>query len=135
VIRKFAAEILEGRQPVIYGDGMQTRDFTYVDDVVDATLHAMEFEEADGHIFNIGGGKRTTIKDLVNLLIRMLDKEDEISPRFEPGYAGDFPHTLADVSKARKILGYEPKVPLQGGIQRFLSWYADHLRRTRPSGS
>jgi UDP-glucose 4-epimerase len=134
VIRKFTTEILEGRQPVIYGDGTQTRDFTYVDDIVDATLLAMESDEADGHVFNIGGGKHVTIKDLVSLLIRMLDREDEISPRYEPGYAGDFPHTLADVSKAKKILGYEPKVPLREGIQRFLSWHTDHLRRARSSG-
>jgi len=135
VIRKFTTEILEGRQPVIYGDGMQTRDFTYVDDIVDATLLAMESDEADGQVFNIGGGRQITIKDLVSLLIRVLNREDEISPRYEPGYAGDFPHTLADVSKAKKILGYEPKVPLQEGIQRFLSWYTDHPRRTRSSES
>jgi len=135
VIRKFAAEILEGRQPVIYGDGTQTRDFTYVDDIVDATLHAMESDEADGQVFNIGGGRQTNIRELVDLLIRMLGREKEVSPCYEPRYAGDFPHTYADVSKARRVFGYEPKVPLEEGIQRFLSWYKSYLRRTQSSGS
>lgn len=133
VIRKFATEILEGKQPVIYGDGSQTRDFTYIDDVVDATLLAMESDEADGQIFNVGRGRQTTIQELVNLLIQTLPEAKKISARYEPGYAGDFPHTRADVSRAKKILGYEPKVSLQEGVQRFLSWFTDYRGRYQPS--
>lgn len=126
VTRKFATFIFEGKQPIIYGDGSQTRDFTYVDDVVEATLLAAENEECVGQIFNVGYGHQTSIKEALQLIAHLIGKED-ISAIYKPSYAGDFPHTFADITKAKQRLGYAPKVGLEAGLNKYIEWHRENL--------
>src|SRR5262249_46951988 len=109
VISRFAAEMREGRRPVIYGGGTQTRDFTYVDNVVAANLAALRSESPLGGVtLNIGTGARVSLLDLVAALNRLLDSD--LTPRFEPARAGDVRDSQASIEKARAVLGYEPVV-------------------------
>jgi len=123
-IREFTDRILAGEQPLmIYGNGNQSRDWTYISDVAKTTLLAAENEEVAGEVFNIGYGRRTTVNELLKLIIKTLGKEGEITIGHREGYRGDFPHTHADISKARKLLGYKPRIRLKRGLSEFLDWY------------
>ena len=122
VIRIFVSNVLAGKPIAIYGDGEQTRDFTYVDDVVRAIICAAEVEEANGITINIGSGKRISINNLVEKITRLAGKEETTVVKKER-YAGDFPHTLADISLAKKILNYKPTVDLGIGLVNFIDWY------------
>jgi UDP-glucose 4-epimerase len=121
VIAIFAAALAEGRTPTIFGDGQQTRDFTYVSDVVQALLLAAERPGVSGDVFNIGTGKPTSLLDLVAALNRQLGKN--VTPRFADARAGDIRHSRADVSKGRQKLGYEPAVSFDEGLAKTLAWY------------
>ena len=121
VIHKWLQRLLEHKPPIIYGDGKQTRDFTYIDDIVDGTLKAAETEEAEGEIFNLGTESRISLNDLVTLLLKLTHKED-IIPVYEARKPSDIQDTYANISKARKILGYDPKVTLDLGTRQFLKW-------------
>lgn len=120
-IHKWTQRLFEDKPPVIYGDGKQTRDFTYVDDIIDGTLKAVETEDAKGEIFNLGTESRTSLNDVVKLLLILTHKED-IRPMYEERKIGDISDTYADISKARRILGYQPKVTLNLGARRFVKW-------------
>ena len=124
-IRKFTEAIINHEAPVIFGDGTQTRDFTYVADVVEGTILAAEKDESVGEIFNIGSGFRITINELVKLLIEALGQED-VFPLYERSKLGDMKHTQADISKARRILGYQPKTGLKEGLRCFIQWYKNN---------
>lgn len=119
---KFTKLIFEGKPPIIYGDGSQTRDFTYVNDIVTGTILAAEEDDVGGESFNLGGGVQTTVNDLVNRLLRLTGKQG-IIPVYDKPRPEDMPHTLADISKARKMLGYAPSTSLEEGLRRFVSWY------------
>ncbi len=121
-LRSFVERVLSGQPPIIYGDGNQSRDWTYIDDAISATVAAIEREEAVGEVFNIGCGNRTTVNQAAHMIISLLGKEGEISPIHEPAYKGDFPHTQANIAKARKILGYMPSVSLEEGVKRLIEW-------------
>lgn len=121
-IRIFTEGMIKGKPPIIYGDGNQSRDWTYVDDVRDATLLAAENDNAC-ELFNIGCGKRTTVNELARLLARLLGRTDEVKPQYVEAYKGDFPYTQADISKAQKSLGYCPKTSLVKGLRDFIDWY------------
>jgi len=126
VIPRFTTACLQGEAPVIYGDGEQARDFTYIDDVVDANLLATEHPEAAaGEVLNIGGGRSPTS---VNRLLELVGRELGVSP--EPTFAapreGDIRLSHADVSSARRLLGYEPRIPIEEGIRRTTAWFRDH---------
>jgi UDP-glucose 4-epimerase len=123
VIKSFVDRVALGLPPVIFGDGGQTRDFTYVSDVVDANILAAEREGVSGEVFNVGFGRRVEIKKLAEMVIDLMGKTGEISPTYEKSYAGDFPDTCADVAKASRMLGYAPRVDLNEGLKRFISWY------------
>jgi len=125
-VRAFAERIARGQPPIVYGDGSQTRDFTYVDDVVEATIKAAEVDDIGGEVFNIGFGRETSIKDLVHKLIKLMEVEGKVEPEFKPSYKGDFPRTLADNSKARRVLGWEPTTSLDEGLRLFLEWFKSH---------
>jgi len=127
VTRKFATALFEGKPPVIYGDGSQTRDFTFVGDVVEATILAAEREESAGQVFNIGYGRQTSINKVFQLIANLIGKEN-ISPIYKPSYAGDFPHTFADVRKAKQVLEYAPKVDLEEGLNKYIEWHKEQLR-------
>jgi len=121
---KFTKLIFEGKPPIIYGDGSQTRDFTYVNDIVKGTILAAEKDDIGGEPFNLGGGVQTTVNDLLNQLLRLIGKQD-IIPVYDKPRPEDMPHTLADISKARKMLGYAPSTALEEGLRRFVSWYKE----------
>lgn len=121
-IHKWTQRLFENKPPVIYGDGKQTRDFTYIDDVIDGTIKAAEIDDPEEEIFNIGSGSRVSVNTLVNLLLKLTEKED-VKAIYEKPKLGDVHDTYANISKARKLLGYNPKVTLDSGIQQFIKWF------------
>jgi nucleoside-diphosphate-sugar epimerase len=126
VIPKFAACLLRGESPEIYGDGGQTRDFTYVEDVVQANLKACAAPpEACGQVYNIAHGERISLLELYDEIARLLGSERR--PRHAPPRPGDVRHSLADVSKARERLGYEPRYAVREGLARAICWYRENL--------
>jgi nucleoside-diphosphate-sugar epimerase len=122
VISRFIAALLGGEQPVIYGDGEQSRDFTYIDNVVDANLKAAESSRAVGQVINIANGERITLNELLGELKSLTDRPDVVADFREPR-AGDVKHSLADISRARDLLGFEPQVDLRTGLQHTIDWW------------
>jgi len=120
VFYRFAERILKGEAPVIYGDGSQTRDFTYISDVVVANILAAEADGVDGMVFNIGFGSEVSIKDAANKVIERRD--GTVEPTYSPTYRGDFPRTRADNRRAQRILGWKPCVDIEEGLDRFAEW-------------
>lgn len=120
-IYKWTKQIFDGKPVIVYGDGYQTRDFTYVDDVVDATIKAAEVNGIEGEIFNIGGGKSIQINQVIKLLAKITNTSVKVI--YEPPKIGDVQHTCADISKARKMLGFEPKTKFEDGLKKFVEWY------------
>jgi UDP-glucose 4-epimerase len=121
VIPLFITAMLAGRQPVIYGDGRQSRDFTFVDNVVHGNLLAADAPDASGQTVNVANGRTTTLLELVSLLNEMLGTD--IQPRHEPARVGDVRESLADIAKARRLLGYEPPVTFRDGLLRSIEYY------------
>ena len=121
VISRFLLALTEGEQPVIYGDGEQTRDFTYVANVVDGVLRAVEAPLAVGEVMNVATGGRISLNQLLHTLQKLTG--NDASARYETGRAGDVRDSQADISKAERILGYRPLVPLDEGLQRTLGWF------------
>jgi len=123
VIPRFSTRLLAGMRPTIYGDGEQTRDFTYIDNVVEANWRAANHPRAAGGVFNIGCGTQTSLNQLVARLNAILDTR--LDPVYEAARAGDVRHSVADVSKARDILEYTPAVSLDEGLERVLAWFRE----------
>jgi nucleoside-diphosphate-sugar epimerase len=121
VLSRFMLAVIAGEPPVIYGDGEQSRDFTYIDNVVDETLRACEARGASGKIFNGGTGARITLNEVLKLLEKISGKK--IRAKYDPPRAGDIRDSQADISLARNILGYEPRVLFEEGLQRTWEWY------------
>ncbi len=121
VIPRFINALLDGRSPVIYGDGEQSRDFTYIDNVVQANLLAMEMEGLHGEVINIACGERTSLNQLLNILKNILGSK--ISPIHEEARKGDVKHSLADVQKAKRMLGYEPQVDIYMGLIKTIEYF------------
>lgn len=121
-IHKFTDLIARGEKVPMYGDGAARRDYTYVDDIVDGIVAAHDLAPAF-EIFNLGGAETTRLSELV----RWLGEELAVEPRIEylPDQPGDVPITYADVSKAGRLLGYSPKVPIREGLRRFVAWYKE----------
>ena len=126
VVPKFIGALLRGREPVVFGDGKQSRDFTSVDNVVDANLLATQTAKAGGEILNIACGTRVTILGLANFLAQFLERD--ITPRFEKARSGDVRHSLADITKAREFLGYRPRHGIEDGLKLTVGWYQKHRR-------
>jgi len=124
VIPRFATRLLTGGRPIIYGDGEQTRDFTYVSNVVDANWIAATHPKAVGETFNIGCGTRTSLNQLLQEMSAVLGVDSR--PSYEPARAGDVRHSVADVGKADRLLAYRPAVSLREGLRRVLDWYRKH---------
>jgi UDP-glucose 4-epimerase len=127
VIFSFADKALSKARPIIYGDGSQTRDFTYISDVVSATLLASLREESNGQVINIGFGKEIRIDRVAKMVLDYYGSSKE--PEFVEGYDGDFPRTLCNNSKARTFLGWQPKVPFEEGLKETLKWYDERRNR------
>jgi len=122
VIALFARALLEGRRPTIFGDGRQTRDFAFVDNVVDANLAAMGAELAPGEVLNVGGGDRVSLLELVAAIGSILGCE--LEPLFADARAGDVRHSVASIEKARRLLGWAPRTDWRRGLTKTLEWYA-----------
>ena len=127
VIPIFIESLLQGRAPVIYGDGQQTRDFTFIEDVVQANLKAAS-SSASGVTVNVGSGRRTSLLELLGEINRLLGVD--IPPDLRPWRTGDVRDSLADISLARQQIGYEPKFSLAEGLQRTVEFYKSLPRRT-----
>src|SRR5215469_15010167 len=127
VLSRFMLALIEGKSPTVYGDGEQSRDFTYIDNVVDETLRACEAQGASGRVFNGDTGVRITL----NQVLKMLEKisGQKIQAQYDPPRKGDILHSQADISLARKILGYEPKVNFEEGIERTWAWYTANYQQ------
>ncbi len=126
VIPIFITALLEGRPPTVHGDGLQTRDFTYVANVVEANLLACHAEGVSGEVFNIACGQKYSILELVDVLNELMGSR--IEPVHTPPRPGDIRHSRADISKARRMLGYRPTVDFREGLSRTIEWYRDTLR-------
>lgn len=126
VIPKFIRQLLHDEAPTINGDGKQSRDFTYIDNVIEANLKAcLAPSEAAGNAFNIAYGGREYLIDIYYDLCKALGKQ--IAPKFGPDRAGDIKHSNADISKARKLLGYDPEYDFAKGIALAIDWYRENV--------
>jgi len=119
VIPKFITRASNGESPIIYGDGKQTRDFVFVKDTVNANVLAATSKETG--VFNIACGKRITINDLARSIMKIIGKK--LEPVYKEPRTGDIRHSLADISKAKQKLGYEPKFTLQKGLEETIKWF------------
>jgi UDP-glucose 4-epimerase len=123
-ITNFVSRCMNGEPPVVYGDGSQTRDFTYIDDVVSANASLLDTDAADGTVCNIGSTDRIDILTLAEVV------RDEIDPSLDIEHAdrhdADAEHTHADVSRAGDLLGYDPTTDIRSGVSRFIDWYRDN---------
>ena len=118
VIIEFIRRVSRGEQPIIFGDGEQTRDFVHVSDVVEAIMLSLRNEGARG-VFNIGSGECVTINRLAHLILELMSRED-LRPIYAPPRLGDIRHSIADITRARKELGFEPKLGLEVGIKELI---------------
>jgi len=122
VVSRFISALFGGEQPVIYGDGEQSRDFTYIQNVVSANMKAAQTTKGLGSVVNIANGERITLNQLLEQLKHILSKPD-VTADYQPPRVGDVRHSLADISKARELLGYEPQVGLEEGLRRTIDWW------------
>ncbi|TWD98892.1 UDP-N-acetylglucosamine 4-epimerase [Neobacillus bataviensis] len=126
VIPKYIKQLLNDESPTINGDGMQSRDFTYIENVIEANLKACKAtSEAAGQAFNIAFGGREFLIDIYSHLLKALGKN--IQPTFGPDRKGDIKHSNADISKAKEMLGYEPEWSFERGIEEAIEWYKKNL--------
>ncbi|MBP5398197.1 MAG: SDR family oxidoreductase [Bacteroidales bacterium] len=126
VIPRFIRQLLANERPTINGDGRQSRDFTYVENVVEANLKAcLAPHEAAGEAFNVAYGGREYLIDIYNALNKALGKD--IEPIYGPDRAGDIKHSHADISKAQKLLGYDPEYDFERGLAEAIAWYKENL--------
>ena len=126
VIPKFIKQLLNNEQPTINGDGKQSRDFTYIENVIEANLKAcLASHEAAGRAYNIAYGGREYLIDIYYTLTKALDKD--IQPNFGPDRKGDIKHSNADISAARELLGYEPDYDFAKGLNEAIAWYKEKL--------
>jgi nucleoside-diphosphate-sugar epimerase len=125
VISRFMSALCNEDQPIIYGDGEQTRDFTYVSNVVKANLVAAESPQAVGKVINIANGAQITLNELLEVMKKITGRTD-VTAHYEPLRPGDVRHSLADLTLARSILGYEPEVDLETGLRLTYEWWRDN---------
>jgi nucleoside-diphosphate-sugar epimerase len=132
VIPKFIRMMLDDQAPTIFGDGQTSRDFTHVENVVEANLAAATAPAAAGRVMNIAVGSSRTLNELAETLRRLLDSD--LAPEYAPPRPGDVPESLADVSLARDLIGYEPSVGFEEGLQRTIAWIVE-MRATHETQS
>ncbi|MGE5663459.1 MAG: NAD-dependent epimerase/dehydratase family protein, partial [Deltaproteobacteria bacterium] len=123
VVPRFITAVMTGTPPVVYGDGLQTRDFTFIENVVRANLLACSAPRgACGQVFNVACAERVSLLDILEIVYGLAGRR--IAPRFEPTRAGDVRDSLADISRAADALGYSPKVSFADGLSRTFAWFA-----------
>ena len=128
VLSRFAAAFLADEPPVVFGDGEQTRDFAYVENAVQANLLACEAPGATGHVFNVGTGNRVSLNQTLELFRQVSGKT--LQAQFEPPREGDIRDSQADIAKAKEMLGYEPAVGFEEGLERTFAWYQQQQAKT-----
>jgi UDP-glucose 4-epimerase len=124
-IPAFVTAILKDKPPTVYGDGMQSRDFTYVDNVVDANLLAARVEHTAGEVVNIACGQTITVNEVIGIINELLGKN--IKPIYDVPRPGDVKHSLADIKLAKKLIGFKPKISFRLGLEKAIEWYRDNL--------
>ena len=133
VIPKFVSQLMRGESPVINGDGLYSRDFTYIDNVIQANILSLVSENSDSvnTVYNVAYGDRNTLNDLISYLKDYLSEFDEkikdIEVKYGPNRMGDIPHSHASIDKANKLLDYKPKFSLQEGLKEAVKWYWENL--------
>ena len=132
VVSRFISALASNERPVIFGDGEQSRDFTYIDNVVAANVSAASARGAAGKVINVANGQRITLNQLLAELKELTGRTDVTAEYREPR-VGDVRHSLADISRARELLGYESKVNLREGLQRTLEWWKTSRFATQPT--
>lgn len=125
VLAIFIPAVLQGRRPTIHGDGLQSRDFTYVENVVEANLLACTAPAVAGDMFNVACGERTTVNSMLQHINKITG--NDIAPIYGNPRPGDIKHSQADIRKAGQKLGYQPKVSLEEGLRRTIEWYRENL--------
>lgn len=121
VIPKFITILMDDKSPTIYGDGEQTRDFTYVENVVSANILACQVEKTAGEVINIATSQRISLNQLYTYLTQIVKKD--IPPKYAPARTGDVKHSLADITLAEKLLGYRPTIDLKEGLEQTVAWF------------
>jgi len=124
-IPAFVTAILKDQPPTVFGDGLQSRDFTYVDNVVEANLLAARVKQTAGEVVNIACGEAVTVNEVIDDINEVLGKN--IKPKYEPSRPGDVKHSLADITLAQKIIGYKTKMTFRQGLQKAIDWYRENL--------
>jgi UDP-glucuronate 4-epimerase len=120
-IHKFARLISEGRSIPVFGDGTTRRDYTYIDDIVSGVRAAMDYDQSNYEVINLGESRTVELRELISLLEKTLDRPAEIDRQsLQPG---DVTQTFADISKARRLLGYNPRTQIEDGIEKFVAWF------------
>ena len=122
VISRFISALLSGQRPLIFGDGEQSRDFTYIANVVDANLRAAQTTRGIGQIINLANGQRTTLNELLDILKKLTGRMD-VEAEYKEPRPGDVRHSLADITRACEMLGYEPHIGLKEGLQLTIDWW------------
>jgi UDP-glucose 4-epimerase len=123
-IPNFVSRCANGRSPLIYGDGSQTRDFTYIDDIVEANVSLLSTDAADGEELNIGSTDTIEIETLARAIRDQLAPDLEIE--YDERHDADVEHTHANITKARDCIGYEPSIPIRRGVEQFIEWYREN---------
>ena len=131
VIPKFVKSVDRGLPPEIYGDGKQTRDFTYVTDTVNGIVSASECDDLIGDRVNIAYGKEVSINEVANIVLRIFKKDGEIQPVHTSPRPGDVRRHFASISKAIRMLGYKPRVPIEVGVEKYVKWYKGSSKWTQ----
>ena len=124
-IPAFVTAILRDEPPTIYGDGEQTRDFTYIDNVVHANLLAANAPKVNGEVVNIACGERVSVNQIIRQINELLGRN--VKPKYVPERPGDVKHSLADITAARELIGYQPLVSFEDGLRRAIEWYRKNL--------
>jgi UDP-glucuronate 4-epimerase len=123
-IHKFASLISQGKSIPVFGDGSTRRDYTYVDDIIAGIRAAIDFDQSNYEVINLGESRTVELKELISLIEQELGQKAIIDP--QPLQPGDVPQTFADISKARRLLGYNPQTQIEDGIHRFVEWFRAH---------
>jgi UDP-glucose 4-epimerase len=124
VIPAFVSRMVRGQRPIIFGDGEQSRDFCYIDNVVEANLLGADAPQTRAEVMNIACGERISLNEIVKLLNRSLGTK--IEPEYRDPRPGDVKHSLADLAVAKRVIGYEPKILFAEGLQRAIAWYREN---------
>jgi len=124
-IPAFVTAILKDQPPTVFGDGLQSRDFTYIDNVVNANLLAARAEHTAGEVLNIACGKAVTVNEVIDIVNELLGKD--IKPIYTDPRPGDVKHSLADITLAKNLIGFKPTVPFKQGLEMAIDWYSQNL--------